>query len=201
MGRTGRLAKAELGTLEVRSAGEWRLWLKENHLTNPGVWLVYHRAGSGIQSVSYDDSVDEALAFGWIDSIIRKIDDKRYARKFTPRRPGSIWSKSNLDRVERLREEGRMTKWGKEVFDRRTGVVSLLERFNAQNPRGAEVPRDLEEALRANPQAWANFSKMAPSHRRRYLLWISGAKKPETRSRRIREAVVLLARNVKNLLK
>ena len=173
----------------------------ENHRTSKGVWLVYHRSGSRVPSISYDDSVDEALAFGWIDSVIKRIDGEKYARKFTPRRPGSVWSKFNIARVERLRRDGRMTRWGLEAFEKRTGRVSLLERFNAQGARGAEVPKDFAEALRANALAWANFQRMAPSHRKRYLLWIAGAKTVATRERRIAEAVVLVGKNVKNLMK
>jgi len=195
------LSTQELGLLDVPKASDWRRWLRENHLTSRGVWLVYHRSSSGVQSISYDESVDEALAVGWIDSVIRRIDGEKYARKFTPRRPGSVWSKSNIDRVERLRREGKMTRWGVESFAKRTGRVSLLEKFNARGARGAEVPEDFEEALRGNAQAWANFQRMAPSHRKRYLLWIAGAKKAETRQRRVAEAVVLIGRNVKDLMK
>jgi uncharacterized protein YdeI (YjbR/CyaY-like superfamily) len=167
-------------------------------LTNPGIWLVFHRAGSGVSSVSYDEALDEALAYGWIDSMIRKVDEWSYVRKFTPRRPGSIWSKLNIARVERLRREGRMTKWGLEAYNIRTSEISVLEKVNAE---GAVVPQDLEEALRKNRRAWANFQRMPPSHRKRYLIWIGGAKRPETRQKRIAEAVVLISRNVKNLLK
>jgi uncharacterized protein YdeI (YjbR/CyaY-like superfamily) len=170
----------------------------ENHLTKEGIWLIFHRTSSGTPTISYEDAVDEALAFGWIDSIIKRIDGKKYARKFTPRRPGSVWSKSNIARVERLRREGRMTVWGTEAYEKRTGEISLLERFNAQ---GVSLPKDFEAALRVNKQAWENFERMAPSHRKRYLIWIAGAKRPETRHRRIAEAVLLVGKNVKDLLK
>ena len=187
--------------LDVQKANEWRLWLKKNRLKSQGVWLVYHRSGSGIPSISYEESVDEALAFGWIDSVIKRIDGERYARKFTPRRSGSIWSKSNVSRVEWLRKEGRMTELGLAAFARRTSRASLLEKFNAQGARAAEAPKDFVDALRANAQALANFQRMAPSHRKRYLLWIAGAKKAETRQKRIAEAVALVGKNVKNLMK
>jgi len=195
------LGKAELGTLDVSEGSKWRSWLEANHLVSQGIWLVYHRSGSHVPSISYDESVDEALAFGWIDSVIKKIDDEKYVRKFTPRRPGSVWSKYNIARVKRLRREGRMTKWGLEAFEKRTGRVSLLEKFNARGARGDEVPKDFGRALQANARAWSNFQRMAPSHRKRYLLWIAGAKKAETRRRRIAEAVLLVGQNVRNLLK
>jgi len=111
-------------TFDAGNATRWRAWLRQNHLKKEGVWLVYYRKGSGRTSVSYEDSVDEALAFGWIDSVIKKLDEQRYVRKFTPRRPGSVWSKYNLERVRELTAEGRMTKWGLGAFARRTGKKS-----------------------------------------------------------------------------
>jgi len=184
--------------LDVNGAAEWRLWLSENHLNKDLVWLVFYKQGSGHPSISYDDAVDEALAFGWIDSVIKKIDERRYARKFTPRRPGSVWSKYNLARVKKLNAEGRMTRWGLEAYRERTGEISLLEQFNEKAVR---IPSDLTVALGRNRTAFQNFERMAPSHRKRYLMWIAGAKKPETRKKRIAEAVVLISRNVKDLLK
>jgi uncharacterized protein YdeI (YjbR/CyaY-like superfamily) len=172
--------------------------LKRNHSSAKGVWLVFHRKDSGLPTISYDDAVDEALAFGWIDSIIKRIDERSYARKFTKRQPRSIWSSSNISRVERLKKEGRMTEWGLQAFAKRTGEISLLEKFNQET---IEVPKDLENALKRNKKALANFKRMAPSHRKRYLVWISGAKKAETRQKRIDEAVILISKNVKDLLK
>jgi uncharacterized protein YdeI (YjbR/CyaY-like superfamily) len=187
-----------LETLDVSGASGWRSWLRKNHLAKRGVWLVYHKKGSERPSISYEEPVDEALAFGWIDSVIKKIDDERYARKFTPRRPGSIWSRYNLERVKTLTAQGRMTKWGLDSFAKRTGEVSLLERLSTKELR---IPKDLAMALKKNRLAWENFSSFATSYRKRYVMWISDAKKPETRRKRIDEAVILISRNVKNLLK
>lgn len=187
-----------LETLDVARAIDWRAWLRKHHLGKEGVWLVFYRKGSGRPSISYDEAVDEALVFGWIDSVIKKIDDQRFVRKFTPRRAGSVWSKYNIGRVESLTADGRMTRWGLDAFARRPDEVSLLERFNAE---GVKVPGDLVSALRKNKRAWKNFWRFAPSHRKRYLIWISGAKRSETRRKRVAEAVVLISQNVKNLLK
>ena len=160
--------------------------------------MAFYKKDSGHVTISYEAAVDEALAFGWIDSVIKKVDEKRFVRKFTPRRPGSVWSKYNLERVKKLRAEGRMTKAGLEAFEKRTGKVSLLEQF-AGKP--LEIPEDLKAALRKNRAAQEAFLRFGPSHRKRYLMWISAAKKPETRKKRIAEAVVLISQNVKNLLK
>ena len=184
-----------LETLEVEDAPGWRAWLRDNHLTKRGVWLVFRK---GAKSIGYDEAIDEALAYGWIDSIIRRVDDSRYVRKFTPRNPWSIWSALNIDRVKKLTAEGRMTRWGLDAFAKRTSEISRLERVNAD---GLRMPSDLLKALRANPTAWNNFKDFAPSHRKRYAMWITDAKKPETRKKRIAEAVELVSRNVKDLLK
>ena len=107
-----------LKMLDARKPRDWRSWLDKNHETEDGVWLVFHKKGSREPSISYDEAIDEALAYGWIDSVIRRIDESRYARKFTPRRPWSIWSKLNIDRVMKLTEEGRMTRWGLTAFEK-----------------------------------------------------------------------------------
>jgi len=185
-------------TLDVDGAAGWRSWLRKNHHVKEGVWLVFYKKDSGHPTISYDEAVDEALAYGWIDSVIKKIDEKRFARKFTPRRPGSIWSKYNLARVRKLNADGRITKWGLDVYAKRTGETSLLEKFASKK---ASVPKDLEAALKKNRRARDNFSRFGPSHRERYFMWISSAKRPETRRKRIAEAVVLISRNVKDLLK
>ena len=187
-----------LDTLEVSSGADWRSWLLRNHNKSLGVWLVFYRRESARSGPTYDEALNAALSFGWIDSIVRKLDDEKYARKFTPRKPWSIWSSQNIDRVNRLKKDGAMTKWGLEAFAKRTSEISLLEKFNAEDVR---IPKDLENALRANSKAWSNFERFTPSYRKRYLIWISGAKRPETRKKRIGEAVTLISRNVRALLK
>jgi len=187
-----------LETFEAASAAQWRSWLRENHLGSLGVWLVFRKIGSDVQTISYDEALEEALSYGWVDSLIKKLDGRRYARKFTPRRPRSVWSKSNVDRVNKLISERRMTKWGLDSFAKRTSDISLLEKFNLE---GVHIPQDLEEALKANKRAWTNFERFGESYRKRYLIWIEGAKRPETRKRRVAEAVELISRNVKALLK
>ena len=187
-----------LETLDVATATDWRSWLDEHHLSKKEIWLVFHRKGSKLPSITYGEALDEALAYGWIDSLIRKIDEEKYVRKFTPRKPSSIWSSLNIGHVNRLKKQGRMTKWGLEAFAKRTGEISQMEKTTAE---GTKIPRDLIEALKMNKTAWNNFQGFAPSHKKKYLIWISGAKRPETRKKRIDEAVVLISRNVKNLLK
>ena len=159
---------------------------------------MFHRKGKGNPSPTYEEALDWALAYGWIDSLIKKLDDSKYARKFTPRKPWSIWSTPNINRVNRLKLDGKMTKWGLEAFKMRTSEKSLLEKFSDKE---VEIPNDLAQALRANAKAWTNFQEFSPSYRKRYLIWISGAKQSKTRQRRILETVELISKNVKALLK
>jgi uncharacterized protein YdeI (YjbR/CyaY-like superfamily) len=173
-----------LQIVDLRSSASWHSWLDKNHLRNQGACLVFRKGG--LKSISYDEALDWALAYGWIDSVIKKIDDVKYVRKFTPRRSYSIWSRLNIARVQRLKKEGRMTRWGLEAYEKRTGEISLLEKFNKE---GVKTPKDLEEALEKNKKALEAYGRFSPSHRKRYLIWISAAKRPETRARRIEEAV------------
>lgn len=184
-----------LKTLQVPKQSAWRSWLEKNHDKTDEVWLIFLKKDSGERSISYEEALDEALAYGWIDSVIKKIEDKRFVRKFTPRRPRSIWSKLNIARIEKLIGEGRMTPWGLAAFEKRASQISLLEKFNAE---GVRIPQD---SLRRSNKARENFERFSRSYRKKYLVWISGARTPKTRAKRIAEAVVLISRNVKVLLK
>ena len=123
-------------------------------------------------TISYEDSLEEALCFGWVDSLIQKIDEEKYARKFTPRKPGSKWSELNKHLVAKLVKEGRMTEAGL------AKVEFSLEEAPSARPKRPELPLPdwLKEGLMASPQAWENFSKLPPSHQRNYILWVSDAK-------------------------
>jgi uncharacterized protein YdeI (YjbR/CyaY-like superfamily) len=175
-------------TLDVRSTAAWRRWLATHHATESEIWLVFHKAHTGKAAIPYEEAVDEALCFGWVDSLIKRLDDDRYARKFTPRKADSAWSPSNLRRYARLKAAGRLAAAGvKRPPTSRIATPGPL-------PDVSKVPPDVVKALRAAPKAWTYFQSLAPSHRRRYLLWIVMAKQEETRQRRLREAVRLLLR-------
>jgi uncharacterized protein YdeI (YjbR/CyaY-like superfamily) len=178
-------------TTSAANRNEWRNWLEEHHASEREVWLVYAKKGSGKPSITYPESLEEALCFGWIDSIIQKMDEENYARKFNPRRPGSRWSELNKHLVAKLVKEGLMTAAGLRVVD------FQLPEADAPTPKRPELPLPdwLKAGLMTSPQAWENFSKLPPSHRRNYIGWISDAKKEETRQRRIQEAIVRLEKN------
>jgi uncharacterized protein YdeI (YjbR/CyaY-like superfamily) len=144
--------------------------------------------------MGYDDAVEEALCFGWIDSIIKRLDDACYARKFTPRKPDSKWSTANRKRYAQLQARGVLMPAGlKRAPTDRSG--------DAPRPSQSKVPQYIEQALRSHPAAWNHFERLAPSYRRMYIAWIDSAKKQETKARRLREAVGLLAAGKKLGLK
>jgi len=183
-----------LKTLDVRTREQWRMWLAQHHDSESEVWLVFHKRQTGRASIAYDDAVEEALCYGWIDSLIRRLDEARYARKFTPRKPDSKWSAANRKRYARLRASGRLMPAGlKRAPTHRSG--------DAPRPSPSKVPRYIEQALRNHPAAWDYFQRLAPSYRRMYIAWIDSAKQQETKTRRLREAVGLLAAGKKLGLK
>ena len=163
---------------------DWREWLTKNHDREKEVWLVYFKPASCKSNIDYESSVEEALCFGWIDSIIQKIDEKKYARKFNPRRMESTWSETNKRRVIKVISEGRMTEAGmaKVTFDLKRVDVN---RQKVKQPP-VEMPERIEQALKSQPKVWEAFQKINPSLRRNYILWLSDAKKPETFERRMK---------------
>ncbi len=162
----------------------WRAWLAANHSTASGVWAITYRKAAGKSTVTYDELVEEALCFGWIDSRGAGLDDERTMLRFTPRRRGSAWSRSNKDRVERLVAEGRMTEAGLRPIDEAKADGS----WDALNDVDALViPPDLAAALEADPDAARGFEALSASMKRPLLFWVTSAKRPETRDRRIAE--------------
>jgi uncharacterized protein YdeI (YjbR/CyaY-like superfamily) len=192
--------KPELASFHPKDRKAWRAWLSRHHATSSGVWLAYWRASTGKPRVGYDESIEEALCFGWIDGLARTIDAERYARKFTPRAVGSEWSAVNIARARRLEAAGLMTPAGRALArSAREGPKSRRAREKRAGP--LRLPKELREALAKDPVARGNFEAFAPGYRRLYVRWITEAKRPETRAKRLREAVQLIARNVKSLMK
>jgi len=185
-------------TLYVTSREEWRAWLTEHYQSETEVWLVYYKKHTGRPRISYDHAVEEALCFGWIDSIGKRMDDEKFAQKFTPRRDCTTWSALNKRRLRKLIREGRMTEAGLAKID----IAMLGEGAQAKESKGdVEIPRFVKQALMANAKAWENFRNLTPSRRRSYIQLIMDAKREETRERRLREAVSLLEQNKKLGLK
>ena len=178
-------------TLELKDRAAWRDWLADNHDRETEIWLIYFKKETGIPSIEYADSLDEALCYGWVDSLIKKIDEQRYARKFTPRKDDSKWSLVNKTRVEQLIQDGRMTEHGLKKVEaaRQSGSWDSP----VQKPKlDFKMPAEFAEALKDNPRAEAAFKGLAASHQKQYLAWIITAKRPETRQKRIAESIQLL---------
>ena len=175
-------------TFVARTPDRWRKWLVDHHDSESEVWLVFYKVHTGRRSIAYSDAVDEALCFGWVDSLVKRLDDSRYALKFTPRKADSRWSPINRKRYAALKASGRLQPGGinRAPTDRTYGPRP--PRF--QMP--ARVPPYIQAALRKQPAAWRYFQGLAPSHRRRYLGWIESAKREETKARRLQEAIRLL---------
>ncbi len=175
---------------------EWREWLKNNFDKEREVWLIYYKRHTGKPRVAYNDAVEEALCFGWIDSNIQKIDEEKYAQKFTPRYSKSKWSELNIRRMKKLIASGLMTENGLEKIDSK-----ILKEKKVTNSRSIRkelpVPEKIIIELRKNKTAFHNFTMLAPSYRRLYILWLSDAKREETFQKRIKEAVLLLEQNKK----
>jgi uncharacterized protein YdeI (YjbR/CyaY-like superfamily) len=183
-----------LKTLDARDCEQWRKWLASHHDSESEVWLVFYKRQTGRPSIAYDDAVNEALCFGWIDSLVKRLDDDRYARKFTPRKPGSRWSAANRKRFAQLEASGRLTPAGL-----KRGPTDRS--YDAPPPSLSKVPQYVEQALRSRPAAWNYFESLAPSYRRLYIAWIDSAKRQETKTRRLQEAIGLLAAGKKLGLK
>ncbi len=188
---------SERKQLRPRDRAAWRRWLERNHAKSTGVLLVLKKKSATGRGLMYEDALEEALCFGWIDSKVRSLDENHVLQLFSPRKINSAWSKRNKERVKKLASEGRMAPAGREAIQRAktTGSWTALDSVEA-----LEVPKDLAAALARNKKAAGNFEAFSPSAKKGYLYWINGAKRSETRAKRIRETVALAAKNVKSRL-
>lgn len=178
--------------VEINSRAEWRNWLAANHATSKGVWLLTYKATAGKPRVTYDEGVEEALCFGWVDSKPNKYDTERSLLYYSPRKPKSNWSALNKTRVAKLLEQGLMVPAGLKMVElaKQTGTWDALNDVDK-----LVIPDDLQKALEANPPALDHFTAFPNSTQRGILEWILNARKPETRQKRIDETATLAAQN------
>ena len=182
----------ELGTtLYVKDRRQWRAWLAKHHKTAPEIWLIYYKKHSGRPRIPYSDAVEEALCYGWIDSITKPVDEDRWAQRFSPRRPSSRLSDMNRERVRRLIAAGRMTKVGLEriahVFDHLSDTKRQLE---------WRVPPDILAAIKRDRTTWKHFQAFPASYKRIRIGWIDAARRrPEILRQRLRHFLKMTAQN------
>jgi len=170
----------------AKDRAEWRRWLGKNFAGSSEVWLAFYKKGAGKPGISYDHAVEEALCFGWVDGMKKTLDEETYAFRFTPRKAQSAWSKSNLDRVERLIVEGKMMPAGLAAYQ--------SAQARQAPPMPSELPPALANRLRKNRAAWANYAKFPPGYRRVTAGWVASAKRAETQIKRLEKLIEHCAR-------
>jgi len=149
--------------LHATTRSQWRAWLRKNHKTRTEIWLVYPKKHTGRPRIAYNDAVEEALCYGWIDSIVRSIDDEHFAQRFSVRRPGTQYSQANLERLRALAAGGRV-------------LPEVLSSLPDLDPKSFTIAEDILESIRANPTAWRNFRKLPPAYIRIRIAYIEGAR-------------------------
>lgn len=177
----------------AKNREEWRKWLEKNHECSEAVWLVYYKKGSGKETVVYDEAVQEALCFGWIDSVINRIDDEKYKQLFSQRKRKSTWSKLNKDRVEKLIKEELMTNAGLEKIEqaKKDGSWNSIDHVEQ-----LIISDDFKKALSANKEAKKNFNNFSNSNKKISLYWINNVKSADLRKQRVNKIVELAAKNI-----
>lgn len=164
------------------SPAQWRAWLEEHHATEPEVQVGFYKKSTGRQGMTWSQAVDEALCFGWIDGIVRRVDDERHQQRFTPRKAKSTWSAVNIDKVERLTSEGRMADAGLRAYAARSEENSRIYVFEQED---VELPPEALQRLRGDGAAWAFWESRPAGYRRVASWWVISAKRRETREKRL----------------
>lgn len=177
-------------TLYVTDRQSWRAWLRKNYSKKPEIWLIFYKLSSGKKRIPYNDSVEEALCYGWIDSIVKPIDEKKFAQRFSPRRPGSQLSETNRERVRRMIKSRKMTA---------AGLAAIKHAYqHTEKPKRVSVTADIRKALQANGKAWAYFRKFPDSYKRIRLGWLEMARsRPSIFRQRLAYFVKMTAQNKK----
>ena len=181
--RNSKQTDAAAGVRFFATPAKWRQWLEKHHATEAEVWVGFHKKGSGTQSITWPEAVDEALCLGWIDGIRKRIDEARYKIRFTPRKTSSNWSTVNIRRAGVLTKEGRMMPPGLAAFAARRAEKSGVYSFEQRT--APTLGDELEQRFRANKAAWAFFEEQPPYYRRLATFWVMSAKQHATRERRL----------------
>ncbi len=195
----------ELEKIHFSTRESFRSWLVDNHDKSLGIWIIFYKKHVNIECVTYNEALEEALCFGWIDSLIKRIDNDKYARKFTPRTNKTKWSEINKKLVTALIKEDRMTEEGLKKIDiyLKTGSVNWenIDLKNEKYKKEFDVPDFILKEFAKNEPALVNFNNLAQTHKKHYVLWITSAKREKTILSRLKESVELLKENSKLGLK
>lgn len=188
------MPKQDIGSFYPKNPKAWRNWLQKNHITKQSVWLIYYKKGSGKPSLSWSEAVDEALCFGWIDSVAKTLDEERYIQFFSKRKPRSVWSKINKEKVQRLTYAGLMTAAGQASIDtaRLNGSWNTLDEVET-----GEIPKGLLQVFKLHQGAKPYFTGLSRSAQKAILQWLHMAKQPVTRQKRMEEIATLAAQKLK----
>jgi uncharacterized protein YdeI (YjbR/CyaY-like superfamily) len=198
--RSNILKMKELEQIYFNSKEAFRNWLLTNHDTSSGIWMIFYKTNQKDTSIKYEEALDLALCFGWIDSLIKKIDDDLYARKFTPRTNINKWSEVNKQKVAELISKGEMTEFGLQKIDTylKTGKVDWsVGKIKEKETKEIDIPGFIIDSFAKNEPALINFNQLAPTYKRHYILWITNAKGEETIRKRLDESIGLLKENRK----
>ena len=181
--------------LYFKNAQEWRQWLHDNHQSSKGVFLIFYRVNSEFESMRWEEAVQVAICYGWIDSTVKKMDDERRKQMFTPRKDKSVWSKLNKTYIEKLFKDNLIHESGLKKIEiaKQNGSWESLDAVE-----NLEIPEDLNLAFKKNKTALDNYNNFSPSYRKSYLYWLNQAKRNETRNIRIAEIIRLCEQNIKS---
>jgi uncharacterized protein YdeI (YjbR/CyaY-like superfamily) len=179
--------------IHFKDRKDWRSWLETNSRSSDGLWIKVYKKHTGTECIPYAEAVEEALCYGWIDGKIKRINDEYYIQWYTPRRPGSRWSKYNIDRVKKLIKEGRMTHDGMTAYEEVLKKPHLI--YDNRVTGETQIPEDLMSELKRNKTAFDNFMKFPPSSRRMYIEWMKFAKRVITRQDRIKKIILFSEQN------
>ncbi|MET0759548.1 MAG: YdeI/OmpD-associated family protein [Flavobacterium sp.] len=181
--------------LYFKNANEWRNWLHENHHSSKGIYLIFYKVSSEFESMRWEEAVQVAICYGWIDSTVKKLDDHRRKQSFSPRKDKSVWSKLNKTYIEKLIKENLMHESGLAKIETAKQNGSWI---SLDDVEGLIIPTDLEIAFLKNSLAFDNYQKFSPSYKKSYLYWLNQAKRQETRSKRIAEIIKNCSLNKKS---
>jgi uncharacterized protein YdeI (YjbR/CyaY-like superfamily) len=187
-------------TLYVQTREDWRIWLEQNHKTRREIWLIYYKKGSNKPRIPYDDAVEEALCFGWIDSTVKSVNEECFVQRFTPRNKKSEWSLLNIIRIRKLIENGLVTDAGLELI-KHLNLDDLEQQRLQEKAQSFTIPKYILDALKKHAEASANFQKLPLTEKQLFVKWVDAAKLEKTRTRRITEMLEKLTSGLKIGLK